>query len=211
MSVTWHQQVKDSNRETLINKGRELFIKKKFNNVSLKEICEAASLSKVTFYKSFTSIDELVFAIQEGIFRDFDEFLKENISREGRGIDDLKSYLMALMLFSVKMPGSIQFIGYFDYIYRDDISDVSLRINYKKLLKQSFFVSFLHECIDKGIADGSIVIKQSISATVAFIIEIFMSMIQRATIKGHYLMQEHGVSLEDIREMTINSVLLYLS
>ncbi|MDZ6245702.1 TetR/AcrR family transcriptional regulator, partial [Klebsiella pneumoniae] len=190
MSVSWHQQVKDGNRETLINKGRELFIKKKFNNVSLKEICAAAGLSKVTFYKSFTSIDELVFAIQEGIFRDFDDYLRKNVSREGRGIDDLKSYLMALMKFSVEMPGSIQFIGYFDYIYRDDISDVSLRVNYKKLLKQSFFVNFLHECIDKGLSDGSIILKHSISASVAFIIEIFMSMIQRVTIKGHYLVQE---------------------
>lgn len=211
MSLTWHQQIKDINRESFISAGKKVFVNKKFNNVSLKEICDLASLSKVTFYKSFSSLDELVFAIQERIFFDFDNYLHEKIKITNTGIDDLRAYLNSLMDYSILASQDIQFIGFFDYVYRDDIIDISLRSHYKKILDNSFFISFLKDSLNKGIEDQTIYLQCSMSTAIAFIIEIFMSMIQRISIKGHYLTREHHVSLDEIRTMTIHSVLLYLT
>src|SRR5436189_34330 len=97
MSVSWHQQIKGGNKEIFINVGKHLFVNKRFYNVSLKEICDASNLSKVTFYKSFTSVDDLIFSIQEKIFSDFDCFLSKHSTAEGSGLFRLNAFLESIM------------------------------------------------------------------------------------------------------------------
>ncbi|CAM3364864.1 MULTISPECIES: TetR/AcrR family transcriptional regulator [Saccharibacillus] len=64
MSETWHRQRKQHNREELIAAGRALFLKRGFAAVAVKDICEQAGVSRVTFYKHFESIDEVGFEVQ---------------------------------------------------------------------------------------------------------------------------------------------------
>jgi AcrR family transcriptional regulator len=64
MSETWHEKVKNINREEIIAAGKELFLKHNFLNVNIKEVCALAGTSRVTFYKYFNTIDELIFEVQ---------------------------------------------------------------------------------------------------------------------------------------------------
>lgn len=64
MNENWHQQIKNQHRDDLIEAGKELFLKYGLLQVKIKDVCTKAELSRVTFYKHFQSMDELLLTVQ---------------------------------------------------------------------------------------------------------------------------------------------------
>jgi len=72
--------------ERIINSARKLFFKYGISRVSVKEICEHADISKMTFYRNFRSKEDIALAIVREVYDEarpkFNEILKRDIPFE---------------------------------------------------------------------------------------------------------------------------------
>ncbi len=77
---------KESRRETLINTGKDLFLKHGFRRVSIEELCTKAGISKMTFYRYFPNKTELAktvfLSITENGYRKFQSVMNNDSSPE---------------------------------------------------------------------------------------------------------------------------------
>ncbi|GJM71719.1 hypothetical protein HMSSN036_39350 [Paenibacillus macerans] len=103
MTENWHQTLKNKNREELIAAGKELFMKQSFLNVNIKDVCGRAGVSRVTFYKHFQSMDELIFEVQMELLESMTEFVQRTAAGALNGKEQLRSMLDAW----IDLPGSI--------------------------------------------------------------------------------------------------------
>jgi len=133
MSDTWHKNKKNKNREDIIIAGRNLFLKNNFINVNIKDICNLAGVSRVTFYKHFKSIDELIFEVQIDILNNMTDFIISRDDVKASGIERLKMVLNAWVDFAKEYKEQMKFIVLFDLYY-----DANEKVNcmYEKFISQ---------------------------------------------------------------------------
>ena len=110
MSDSWHQNVRSKNREEIIASGRKLFFKNNFLNVNIKDVCTLAGVSRVTFYKHFKSIDELIFQVQIDILNNMADFIIARDRDEASGLERLKMVLCAWIDFAKELKDQMKFI-----------------------------------------------------------------------------------------------------
>jgi len=153
MSDSWHQNVRSKNREEIIASGRKLFFKNNFLNVNIKDVCTLAGVSRVTFYKHFKSIDELIFQVQIDILNNMADFIIARDRDEASGLERLKMVLCAWIDFAKEFNDQMKFIVLFDLYY-----DTSEELNsmYENFISQESDKDFLHSIINKGIEDKSL-------------------------------------------------------
>jgi AcrR family transcriptional regulator len=79
---------KESRRETLINTGKDLFLKHGFRRVSIEDICKKAGISKMTFYRYFANKTELARTVystlmEEGL-QEFRKIMNDDCSPQDK-------------------------------------------------------------------------------------------------------------------------------
>ncbi|WP_162515274.1 TetR/AcrR family transcriptional regulator [Paenibacillus pinistramenti] len=210
MATTWHQDVRNRNREEFILAGQNALIEHNFTNVGLKDICERANLSKVTFYKCFNSMDELIFAVQQKILGELTEFIESHSTARKSGLESIEGYLDAWILFLNTHPDHLKYIGFFDHTYRDHYPSEELQTTYRELVSDGTIGRVLHNYIDQGVRDGSIRPDLKLEETSLFIIEMIISLMQRLAFRGKLLEEEHQVGFEEIAKTSKSFVLYYL-
>lgn len=178
MSDSWHNNIKNKNREEIIAAARELFLKHNFINVNIKDVCTLAGVSRVTFYKHFQSIDELIFEVQIDILVNMDKAIKTGSEAETCGKDKLKSMLYAWINFAKNNEDQIRYITLFDIYYGAYNSNEQLKSNFDKFVSVSN-KDFIDKIISDGIKDGSF--KEDIDPvnTAYCIFQTIMGVLQR--------------------------------
>jgi AcrR family transcriptional regulator len=211
MASTWHQDVRNRNRNDLIVAGQTVFIEQNFTNVELKEVCKRANLSKVTFYKCFSSMDDLIFAIQHKVIYEMTDFIDQHTSSlKKTGLMSLEGYLDAWIDFLKTNPSHLKFIGFFDQTYRDHYPNEELQATYRELVNEGTIGKILQKSIEQGIQDGTLRSGLNMERINVFIIEIMMSLMQRLAFRGKLLEEEHGFNFEDIAETSKEFIMYYL-
>lgn len=209
-ATTWHQDVRNRNREELIAAGQSALIELNFTNVGLKEVCSRANLSKVTFYKCFNSMDELIFAVQQKIMGEMTVFIQEHSSLGKNGIESVEGYLNAWNALLESHPDHLKYVGFFDHTYRDHYPNEQLQATYRELVSGGALGKLLLNYIEQGIEDGTIRSELSVEQTVLFIFEMIISLMQRLAFRGKLLEEEHGVAANEIVKVSKEFVLNYL-
>lgn len=180
MNESWHKNLKNKNRMELITAGRELFLKNNFINVNIKDVCEQAGISRVTFYKHFKTIDELIFEVQIDILECMTETISE-ASRVGiNGLEKLKNMLHAWVDFAKENKEQMKFITLFDIYYEAYDSNEELKIRYENFTKIEKN-DFLDNIICNGIKDGSFKEDINIVKTGFYIFQTMMGVLQRVS------------------------------
>ncbi|MET3937675.1 AcrR family transcriptional regulator [Paenibacillus sp. PvP094] len=210
MVTTWHQDVRNRNREEFIIAGQHALIERNFTNVGLKDICERANLSKVTFYKCFNSMDELIFAVQQKILGELTEFIESHSIAKRNGLESVEGYLDAWILFLEAHPDHLKYIGFFDHTYRDHYPNEELQATYRELVSDGAMGRVLHNYIEQGVRDGSIRSDIKLEETSLFVVEMIISLMQRLAFRGKLLKEEHQVGYEEIAKTSKLIVLYYL-
>jgi AcrR family transcriptional regulator len=209
MSDTWHQNVKNKNREEIITAGRELFLRHNFINVSIKDVCELAKVSRVTFYKHFKSIEQLIFEVQIDILKNMTEFIKEN-SKDGiSGKDKLERMLYSWVNFAKENKDQMKFITLFDLYYEAYDSNEELKISYEQFVKTDNKY-FLNVPILQGIKEGTFREDLNAVKTGYYIFQTIMGVLQRMSytkIPEDYEM----VTFDDITKSVIDMIISSIS
>jgi AcrR family transcriptional regulator len=209
MKDSWHETVKNKNRDEIIAAGKELFLKHNFLNVNIKDICTLAGISRVTFYKHFKSIDELIFEVQIDILNNMVDFIVSRDNSKASGIERLKMILYAWIDFAKEFKEQMKFIILFDLYYESYDSNEELKLKYEKFISEESHKDFLNSAIVKGIEDNSLRADLDPVKTGYYIFQTIMGVLQRmsCTILPN---NNDAVTFEDITqlvvEMIINSV-----
>ncbi|WP_017812737.1 TetR/AcrR family transcriptional regulator [Paenibacillus shenyangensis] len=179
MNESWHQQVKNQHREEIITAGRELFLLRNFPDVNIREVCQLAGISRVTFYKHFSSLDELVFEVQMSIMQQMTEYILPDSSVSGSGRQQLEAILYRWVDYAKNYPRQLRFITLFDLYYDSGTASPELKQQYEQFINTEGRQGFLQSILEQGIADGSLSSHLNPVHSGFFIFQTLMGVLQR--------------------------------
>ncbi|WP_151737592.1 TetR/AcrR family transcriptional regulator ['Paenibacillus yunnanensis' Narsing Rao et al. 2020] len=179
MTENWHQNLKSRNRGELISAAKELCMKQSFLNVNIKEVCGLAGVSRVTFYKHFQSMDELVLEVQMELLENMTEAVQSAADTAGSGRDKLLAMLKAWTEYARLHPEYIKFILLFDLHYEAYRTKPELSERYDAFVSGNKEHHFLTGVIEAGVADGSLKTELEAPGTARFIFTAMMGMLQK--------------------------------
>jgi len=210
VSTTWHMEVRNKNREEIIQAAQHLFLQLDFSDVGIKDICTRAGVSRVTFYKCFNSIDELAFEVQINVMAEMIHYIESHFDDHGTGIEKLEKILLTWLEFVTQNPSHMKYIGFFDHYYRDRNPNPELAERYREFVHNDLNRMKLADILRQGIEDGTISSELDVKQTSAMIFELTISILQRMTSIGETIKQEHGVELKDIAKTMFGMILQYV-
>lgn len=152
-------------KKQIIATGKELFWKHGFKRVTIEEICSAANVSKMTYYKYFSNKMELVKAIMEQTMKEavaryqsimnsdipFTEKVEMQIQMKMEGTADLSSEFMddlmihgepEMMEYMSGMTQKVLGMVYTDYV------EAQKRGEIRQDVKPEFIIYFLNHIYD---------------------------------------------------------------
>lgn len=179
MNNNWHLNISNKNREEILETGKELFLKHSFHDVKITDICNIAGVSRVTFYKYFNIMDELIFEVQMDILKSMLMFIKEKSDFSSNGKESLKSVLYAWINFAKEHKEEMKFIVSFDLYYSSHDLNEELKLKYKSFTKEDYNQSLLKYALEKGIKDGSLKENIDLPKTGMYIYQTVMGLLQR--------------------------------
>ena len=184
MSETWHQHRKHQNREDLIDAGRELFLQHGFPGISVKDVCERAGVSRVTYYKHFESIEDLVFAVQMRVLEHMSEFVQTMDNPQANGASRLRQMLEAWSVYAAENKASMKFILLFDLHYDAYPPEQKLLDQYETFIRSKKEHHFLNAALEAGIRDGSLRTDLHLYETGEFVFTAMMGLLQKLSLTG---------------------------
>ncbi|MCQ4087964.1 TetR/AcrR family transcriptional regulator [Saccharibacillus sp. JS10] len=205
MSETWHQHRKQQNRDDIIAAGRQLFFSQGFPGVSVKDVCEQAGVSRVTYYKHFQSIDELVFTVQMQALEHLSENIQINDDPQLSGRDRLHRMLQAWSVYTLQNKADMRFILLFDLHYDAYPPDAKLLNQYKAFIDLKKQTHFLNAPLQAGISDGSLRPDLHVLETGEFIFTAMMGLLQKLSFGDPTKPQTHPISQRMI-DMILSSL-----
>jgi AcrR family transcriptional regulator len=209
MMESWHEKVKNKNREEIIAAGKVLFLKHNFLTVSIKEICALAGTSRVTFYKYFSTIDELIFEVQIDILITMTQFMKAADNSECSGIERLGLMLRTWVDFAKCHTDQIKYIVLFDLYYEAYDTNKELKIKYENFISKESTNDFLTTVLNKGIADSSLRKDLDPVKTGYYIFSTIMGVLQRMSYTK--LSCKNDISIfDEVAESVVQSILNYI-
>ncbi|MEK4660868.1 TetR/AcrR family transcriptional regulator [Priestia sp. FSL H7-0729] len=183
----------NKHRDDLIAAGKELFLKYGLLQVKIKDVCTKAELSRVTFYKHFQSMDELLLAIQMQLIEHLTDEVSRASMKDMNGREQLRDMLNAWVVYAQHHPDYIRFIQLFDINYEMYDFSPELREVYDTFNQNGKEKHFLMGALSQGVVDGSIKNQSPPLDLALFIFTTMMGMLQRmVTIGGA---QDHSLDM----------------
>ncbi|MFS0869186.1 TetR/AcrR family transcriptional regulator [Paenibacillus xylanilyticus] len=182
MTENWHQNFKSKNREALIAAAKVLFMKQSFLNVNIKDVCSEAGISRVTFYKHFQSMNELILEVQVEILKSMTGYVKNAADAEMSGKEMLASMLEAWVSYASEHLGYIKFVLLFDLHYEAYDSSKELKEQYNLFINREKEQHFLLDALQIGYMDGTLKPDPDPLNTAHFIFVSMMSLLQKMSL-----------------------------
>ena len=194
------EREKEQRRNDIIDAAEKIFFAKGINAATMDEVAEEAELSKGTLYLYFNSKEELYLAINARGLLILQKVFTEAIKKAAKGIDKLRQIWEAYFKYYEDYP------DYFDAMVYYDLNEI-------KLDKEGTCAG---ECRDQGlqvldtvataigtgIKDGSFR-KELNPMNAAMVLWAHTTgVIQILSRKGKHLEEEHGISLQDMIDLS---------
>ncbi|AKN33726.1 TetR family transcriptional regulator [Clostridium carboxidivorans P7] len=209
MSDNWHEKVKNKNRDEIISAGKELFLKYNFLNVNIKDLCTLAGVSRVTFYKYFDSIEELIFEIHVDILNNMKQWIKSVDKLDASGIERLRLILNAWVDFGKQNKDQMKFIILFDLYYECYNPNEALKLRRENFLSKEINDHFLNSVINTGIKDRSLRGDLDVIKTGCYIFSTIMGVLQRMSSTA-LLYENQDTIFEEVAQSVVESILNYI-
>lgn len=127
--------VKQSTKETIIEKANELFQERGYENVTIIDICEACGISKTTFYYHLKSKEEIILRFYDKVTHNISVHLLSMLSKDNY-FEQLLSCFYSLIsesqkygtdFFSQMLISNLKY-NYGSYDFRDELTEVAVMI-----------------------------------------------------------------------------------
>jgi len=148
------EREKEQRRNDIIDAAEQVFFKKGIEFSTMEEVAEIAELSKGTLYLYFKSKEDLRFAIFQRGAAILNTIMKENISDDQTGKDQLISLGRAFIWFSDKYK---DYFKLFIEIQSSNMEQLNIgKEAFENYVKNQSPISIVQQCVIQGIKDGSI-------------------------------------------------------
>lgn len=139
-------QITDKPRKfrQIFSTAEELFQKYGFRRVTIEEICQKASVSKMTFYKYFANKDELIKFMMETWFRESERIMREVMEMEVPFNEKILLLLKLKEEYSQKL--SLEFFA--EYVNPEGDLALFIKEFYHKSV--AVFIDFVKKAQEKG-------------------------------------------------------------
>ncbi|MCU7492609.1 MAG: TetR/AcrR family transcriptional regulator [Ignavibacteria bacterium] len=139
-------QITDKPRKfrQIFSTAEELFQKYGFRRVTIEEICQRASVSKMTFYKYFANKDELIKFMMETWFRESERIMREVMEMEVPFNEKILLLLKLKEEYSQKL--SLEFFA--EYVNPEGDLALFIKEFYHKSV--AVFIDFVKKAQEKG-------------------------------------------------------------
>lgn len=211
MNASWKKQLdehRDKRKEEIIAAAEAVFMEQELAKVTTKDIVERCGISRVTLYKYFKSMDEIIFEVQIRILEQFREDMTSIVPETLSGFMKFKAMFDHMLNHFEEYKQRNRFIGMFDFNFRDSYPTPELEQRYRQFLKQS--KAPFHAWLKEGQEDGSIRKDISIEVGTAMISNVMNATIQRIAIRGDILHQDQGVMPSLVLCEMASMLLIYL-
>ncbi|MFB9328077.1 TetR/AcrR family transcriptional regulator [Paenibacillus aurantiacus] len=195
----WEEEVDDlrvKRRDHILEAARTLFAEKDMALVTMVDIGARAGVSRVTLYKYFSSIHEIVFEIQIQIMNEISVYFEIDGDGEMTGAEKLTLLLYGWYNLYRDKPEHLRFIAMFDHFYRNEFPSEDLRKRYRDSMANRG-AQFKH-AIEDGIRDGSILPTFDPALLETMIQNTVIGMMSRMATRGHLIHKQWGIDPEDI-------------
>ena len=136
--------------DRILNKALELFSKKGYDATSVREICEAAAITKPTLYHFYGSKEGVYRALVEGALQEYKERLVRQVEAPGTPIERLKAIARDYFAFARERRELVRFI--FALVHNPSSSaPVTDFSNF-----YAGVVGLVHGVVEQGIAEGTL-------------------------------------------------------
>ncbi|MGO4369904.1 TetR/AcrR family transcriptional regulator [Paenibacillus sp. 2TAB19] len=204
---TWEEELDDlrvKRRDQILEAAREIFLEKDMSQITMVDIVAKAGISRVTMYKYFNSIHEIVFEIQIKIMNEISHYFQVDGDSGKTGADKLSIMLNGWLLLYREHPDHLRFIGLFDHFYRNSFPSEELRKRYKNSMEDRG--ERFKAAIEEGISDGSIQPSFDPNILETMIQNTIISMMLRMAMRGHLIQKQWDVDPEQILIYLMNFV-----
>jgi len=212
MEPKWKQhaeQFRIQIKNDIMETTKALILEMGITNITIMDISKKTGISRVTFYKHYNSIHEIVVDIQIRILSEMVEAIKSDLSKGNSGAEKLRNTLKSFIAFFKSHREDFRFIGIFDHAYGKQFPSEELEQKYSDTLAR--IKSPISDVLDSGLTDLSL--KKTDSDTDLIAITIFhslMGLMQRLATRLNVLkvnrLDEEDLMFECFIEMIMNSL-----
>lgn len=198
MSTKWEQELdlmRQSRREQIMEAAYELVLEKGLISITIVDIVKKAEISRVTLYKYYSSIHEIVFDIQIRILNEMSDLLGEKLKGKD-GLEKLHDYFATFVRMYQTRPDYFRFAAMFDQFYQSSYPTPELEERYQSFTKQG--IDLIEQIIEEGKGDGSIRAETHPAMMAQILSHIMMGTTQRIAARSEIYKTESKVDSEEM-------------
>ncbi len=148
------EREKEHRRRTILKAAKKLIGRYGVDGMSMNQLAESTELNKATLYLYFSNKDDLIDAIVfEALIR-LEKLFQEVVARSLNGLDTIM--LISDSMFDFYRKYSVYFYAMNHQERRNAAERMETPYSVKGNEKAAALFQILSDCIDKGIAEGSI-------------------------------------------------------
>ncbi|WP_042164530.1 TetR/AcrR family transcriptional regulator [Paenibacillus gorillae] len=211
METKWKEQLeqhRNQRREDIKEVAKRLFIERGLTSVTLKDVVEACGISKVTLYKYFRSLEEIIFEVEIDILSAWVIRMEQTTLQGKNGYEKLQFLLEETVRGSLDNADTIKFIAMFDMLYQENYPTPELESRYRTFLRSvpHPFLMLLQE----GVEDGSIRKDIDVKVLGYTLSNVVNATEQRMTLRGKLLHLDQTIDPAIVLDQMVHMILAYV-
>lgn len=179
-------------RERIIIEAEKQFIQKGINTTQMKDIAEALGINRRTLYRYYPTKDELAFAVEMSIMKQFKSYFSFEIEMGGSGYQKIEQYFNQIDVDEIKHL--IRYMAEFDSYFQEDYPSKAVEDEYIELINPESDI--LYKYCKLGYEDGSLRNDFIPLQLYQFITHNFLALFQRVLIRDKHLKKEHCADVD---------------
>ena len=148
------EREKEHRRRTILKAAKKLIGRYGVDGMSMNQLAESTELNKATLYLYFSNKDDLIDAIVFEALTQLEKLFQEAITRSSNGLDTV------MLIYDIMFDFYRKYPVYFYAMNHQERRNAAERMETPYALqgneKAAALFQILSDCIDKGIAEGSI-------------------------------------------------------
>lgn len=189
-------EIRFKRRESILESAKRLFLEKDWNGMTIGHIASEAGISRVTLYKYFNSMQDIIFELQVRCLREIASRMNPMGKAGGTGAEKLSRMMQGLLGVFRDRKEEIRFVAMFDHHYRFTFPSEEFRLKYKAALQQDF-IDF-RGVIREGMRDGTLSSEFDPDLLSEMFTHSMLSLLQRMAVRGHLIQKQWGFEPEEV-------------
>jgi AcrR family transcriptional regulator len=196
---------RERQRRRILEAAEALFDEKGIDRVTMTDIISATELRTSTIYQYFSSKDDIVWAILEGVLADFAVRAKEATDKGKTSLERITALLELMADDLTKNQAKVRFMAQFDAMYAREWSAERLLTLEAQVYPDGF--EYFGSLIREGISDGSLRSDLDPELTMHALINAVVGAQRRLGSLGGRVELEYGQSIDSLFRETVRLML----